>query len=146
MQLNKLIKTTTRSKKRVGRGTGSGKGKTSTRGTKGQKARGKVSLGFIGGTLPFYKKIPYRRGVGNTKRSLKMIPLSLSALNVFTDKAEVGLESLIEKKLVSPRKALKQGVKIVGDGEINVAITLKLSATSTAVAKIEKSGGKVVNV
>ena len=62
MQLHKLFKTTDKKAKRVGRGLGSGKGKTSGRGMKGQKSRENIPAGFIGGTLPLYKKLPYRRG------------------------------------------------------------------------------------
>ncbi len=73
MKLHQLSVVSHRSKKRVGRGLGSGKGKTGGRGTKGQKARGKIALGFIGGTLPLYKKLPYRRGLGNAKQTQKSV-------------------------------------------------------------------------
>lgn len=70
MKLNQLIKVKTKNKKRLGRGIGSGKGKTAGRGTKGQKARGKIPAGFVGAT-PLYKKLPLRRGKGNPKLSKK---------------------------------------------------------------------------
>ncbi len=146
MDLSHLIKITKTEKKRVGRGIGSGKGKTSGRGTKGQKARENVSLGFIGGTLPFYKKIPYRRGLGNPKRSPKMVPLAVNKLSVFPPKSEVTLESLIDHKLVNASKAGKYGVKIVGGGSIDVPLTIHLPITSAALKEVEKSGGRVVNV
>ena len=79
-----------RHKKRLGRGIGSGKGKTAGRGTKGQKARGKIPATFVG-SLPFYKKLPLRRGQGNPKLSDKLVPIKLSKLNVFKSKTVVDL-------------------------------------------------------
>lgn len=145
MELNKLTKITTRGAKRVGRGTGSGKGKTSGRGTKGQKARGKVRLGFIGGTLPLYKRLPYNRGFGNTVLGEKVVNVSLSQLAVFKAGSEVDLQSLVEQKIISERDA-RRGIKILGNGEINAALTVKLPVSAAAAAKIEKAGGKVLRV
>lgn len=144
MKLDQLTKITKRSQKRLGRGMGSGKGKTSGRGTKGQKARGKVALGFIGGTLPFYKKLPFRRGLGNAKQTIKMLPLSLSKLSIFPNDSVVDLQSLIDKKLISDKQAIKRGVKIVGDADIQVKLEVKVPTTAKAAQKIEKAGGKVV--
>lgn len=145
MNLHEVIAIKKSSKKRVGRGLGSGKGKTSGRGTKGQKARGKVSLGFIGGTLPLYRKLPFRRGLGNPKRSVKMILIPLSQLNVFKDGSVVDLESLIQAGITKKGDAQKYGVKVVGGGELEKKLTVKLSATSSAIAKIEQVGGQIVN-
>ncbi len=144
MKLHELSKVVERSKKRVGRGLGSGKGKTSGRGTKGQKARGKVAPGFIGGTLPMYKKFPYRRGLGNPKMSAKMVTLSLDKLSAFAAGTTIDLQSVIEKGLVSESNAKKYGVKIMSDGEITKALNIKLPVTASAAAKIEKAGGKVI--
>lgn len=141
MDLNKLV---ARSKKRVGRGIGSGKGKTSGKGMKGQKARGKVSVGFIGGTLPIYKKLPFRRGLGNPKRSPKLLPISLSSLNIFSKGETVNMQTLVERGLMSESKAKKIGAKIMGEGEIDKPLTVELPATKSAIEKIEKVGGKVV--
>ena len=69
MKLNELVKLKSRGKKRVGRGLGSKLGKTAGRGTKGQKARGKIPAGFTGAGLPTYKKLPLRRGLGNPSPS-----------------------------------------------------------------------------
>ncbi len=80
MKLNELTKVKEISKKRLGRGLGSGKGKTSGRGTKGQKARGKIPAGFIGG-LAFYKKLPLKKGQGNTKQSDNPKIIKLSCFN-----------------------------------------------------------------
>lgn len=143
MKLHQLEKVTLTSKKRMGRGLGSGKGKTGGRGTKGQKARGKVSLGFIGGTLPMYKKLPYRRGLGNPKRSAKPAVVQLSKLSVFAAGSEVGLESLIERKIVTEKEVRKSGVKIVGSGEVPKGLIVKLPTSASVAEKIEKTGGKV---
>lgn len=143
MKLDQLTKVTKRSAKRLGRGLGSGKGKTSGRGMKGQKARGNVPVGFIGGTLPLYKKLPYKRGLGNPKRSPKPVVVPVSKLLVFKSGAIVDIDSMMEKGLAS-KKALSCGAKIMGEGEINIALTVKLPATKAAVEKIEKAGGTVI--
>lgn len=145
MKLHTLTKVTTRSKKRIGRGLGSGKGKTGGRGTKGQKARGKVAAGFIGGTLPIYRKLPFRRGLGNPKRSSKALTITLSKLDIFAAGSTVDLQSLIDKGLILEKQAKKFGVKIVGDGKISHKITVTLPTTASAKAAIEKAGGKVVS-
>ena len=144
MKLHELNKVKTKSRKRVGRGLGSGKGKTGGRGSKGQKARGKIPVGFTG-SLPLYKKLPLRRGKGNPKISGKVQVISISALNVFKSKSVVGIEELIKEKIISSKDA-KKGVKILGNGEINTALTVKLPVTNSAQKKIESKGGKVNNV
>lgn len=144
MKLHKLTKVTAKSKKRLGRGLGSGKGKTGGRGTKGQKARGKVALGFIGGTLPLYKKLPFRRGLGNPKRSAKMITVPLSKLAAFKKDSVINLQSLVEKGIVKKRDVRNRDVKIVGGGEVILPLVVKLAVTSAAAEKITKVGGKVL--
>lgn len=144
MELHTLIQTKEKSKKRVGRGIGSGKGKTAGRGTKGQKARGKTALGFIGGTLPLYKKLPFRRGLGNPKRSVKMLPISLSKLNLFKTGETVNLQSLVDRGVIKGKDVKRKNIKITGDGDINVALTIMVPTTARAVEKIEKAGGKVI--
>lgn len=143
MELYQLPKITQRSKKRLGRGLGSGKGKTGGRGTKGQKARGKVAKGFIGGTLPMYKKLPYRRGFGNKKSNSNMLILSLSKLSIFEDNSEVGVQQLIEKGLLKEKKVKKYGVKITGVGDITKKLIINLPTTKGAALKIKKAGGKI---
>ncbi len=143
MQLNSLPKMLDKSKKRIGRGIGSGMGKTSGRGSKGQKARGKIPAGFTGGGLPLYKKLPFRRGLGNPKVSQKPSLIKLSALSVFKANSVVNTDSLIEKKLVSS-KASKKGVKILNSGEIKVALDVQVPVTESAKKQILKAGGKVV--
>lgn len=143
MKLHQLTKANLRSKKRVGRGLGSGKGKTGGRGTKGQKARGKVAPGFIGGTLPIYKRLPYLRGLGNPKQSPKPVPVPLSALASFKPGSKIDLQSLIDNKIVSERQANLVGVKIVGNGEIAKNLTIMVPITHSAAAKIKKAGGEI---
>lgn len=143
MKLHELPKITSRSKKRKGRGLGSGKGKTGGRGTKGKKARGKVALGFIGGTLPMYKKLPYLRGFGNAKQSAKPVLVPLSKLAGLKAGSIVDMQSLIDNKLVVEKKAVRFGVKIVGNGEVDKKLDVKVPITRAAAEKITKAGGTV---
>ncbi len=144
MNLNSLPKIKENSKKRLGQGHGSGKVKTSGRGTKGQKSRNKVPLYFEGGALPLIKRLPYRRGKGrNRKISQKPLVVNLKYLNKFSKNQVVDLETLIKNKIVKASDAEEFGVKILGDGEINQALVIKLPISKNAAKKIEKAGGKV---
>lgn len=145
MKLNSQIKITARKKKIVGRGLGSGKGKTAGRGTKGQKARGRIPVGFIGGSLPLYKRLPYNRGQRNRKSQSNALAINLAKLNVFKAGSEIDIESLIDHKIVSSREAKKRGVKIVGVGEIPSKLVVKLPMSSKAQKIIEASGGKILH-
>ena len=125
---------------RRGRGHGSGNGKTAGRGHKGQKSRsgsgGKV--GFEGGQMPLYRRLPKR---GFTNRNTKeIIAINVALLNVFEDGAVVDIAALKQKGLVSnPR----DGVKILGNGELKKKLTVQVSQYSkTAAEKIEAMGGK----
>lgn len=129
-------------KKRIGRGLGSGKGKTGGRGTKGQKARGKIKGTFSGSNLPLYKKLPLRKGWGNRVVSAKPKILKISDLGVFKSGAIVSVESLIEQKLLTD-KELKSGVKILDGGEIKTKLLVKIPVSKKVLEKIEKVGGKV---
>lgn len=140
MKMYHLLKTNARSKKRLGRGLGSGKGKTGGRGSKGQKARGKIPVGFVG-SLALYKKLPLRRGLGNPNISSKLKPISLSVLNKFSPKSIVDLDELLKLKIIKP-KDLKAGVKILG-GKIEKALIVKLPTSSLAKKAIEEKGGKI---
>lgn len=144
MKPNQLLKTNIRSKKRLGRGLGSGKGKTSGRGSKGQKARGTMPVGFTG-ALPLYKKLPLKRGLGNTKISIKPKILNLSQLNIFPAKSVVNLDELLKIKLINKDES-KQGVKILGTGNLEKVLIVKLPVSKSALLKIEKKGGKVESV
>lgn len=143
MNLSLLVKQQARSKKRVGRGIGSGKGKTSTRGTKGQKARGTVPQSFIGGSLPLYKKLPFRRGWGNAKSGAHLIPLSLEKLISFKDNTEVDLTALISNGLITKNDGRK-GIKLVGSADLKSKLSVKLPVTRSARVSIEKAGGTVI--
>ncbi|MCL4367366.1 50S ribosomal protein L15 [Patescibacteria group bacterium] len=135
----------TRSKKRIGRGLGSGKGKTGGRGMKGQKARGKSPFGFIGGTLPIYKRLPYRRGVGNPKRTVKPSLIQLSQLASLQANTTVDLNSLLESKIITQQVVVKGGVKIVSGGQISIPLVIKIPISAMAAQAVIKAGGKVDN-
>jgi large subunit ribosomal protein L15 len=130
--------------KRVGRGQASGKGKTAGRGTKGQKARGRVRLGFEGGQLRLIKRLPFRRGVGN-KSSAPALGVNIERLTVFKKNATVNIDSLIAVGLISPGEAKKRKIKILGHGDLIVALKVELPATKSATKKIIAAGGQVTN-
>lgn len=123
---------------RKGRGHGSGNGKTAGYGHKGQKARsGAPRPGFEGGQMPLYRRIP-KRGFTN-RNTLEIVGINLSALERFEDGAEVSVETLIETGIV---KNPKDGVKILGNGELTKKLNVKANAFSEgAKAKIEALGG-----
>ena len=124
---------------RRGRGHGSGNGKTAGKGHKGQKARsGAPRPGFEGGQMPLYRRIP-KRGFTN-RNSKTIIGINVSALEVFDNDAVVSVETLIEQGIV---KNPRDGVKILGNGELTKKLTVQANAFSAgAVAKIEALGGK----
>jgi large subunit ribosomal protein L15 len=144
MNLSHLDKIKTKKKKRVGQGHGSGRGKTAGRGTKGQKARNTVSIYFEGGALPLTKRLPFLRGKGRNK-SLHEKPfiVNVSALNVFSSGTVVTVEELAKQRLVILEYVKQNGVKVLGDGELQVALTVKLPASKGAAEKIKKAGGTV---
>jgi large subunit ribosomal protein L15 len=125
---------------RRGRGHGSGNGKTAGFGNKGQRARsGQTRPGFEGGQMPLYRRLPKR---GFTCRNSKdIVGINISELNRFEDGAEVTTASLVEAGIVSnPR----DGVKILGNGELTRKLTVKVTAVSAgAKEKIEAAGGTV---
>lgn len=142
--LNALNKTTQMKKKRLGQGHGSGRVKTSGRGTKGQNARSSRSLSFEGGALPLIKRLPFRRGKGRN-RAFKLRPLiiNVKALAHLKKDTVVDLEGLIKNHIVLEKDAKMYGVKILGDGDLDVSLTVKLPVSKGARKKIEKAGGKV---
>jgi len=147
MNLNNLSKTTKRSKKRLGRGYGSGKGgHTVGRGIKGDKARGKIKLTFMGTKMrkSLFHRLPLQRGKSKLK-SLKPKPLvvNLKYLNLFEKDKTVNLTSLVKKGIVKEKDAKKFGVKILGDGELKVPLKVALPCSKGAIKKIKKAGGKV---
>ena len=129
---------------RKGRGAGSGNGKTAGKGHKGQNARsgGGVRVGFEGGQLPLYRKLP-KRGFKN-RFAVNYAVVNVAALNRFEDGTVVDAEVLKAAKLV--RKEL-DGVKILGNGELTKKLTVKATVFSaTAKEKIEAAGGKTEEV
>ncbi|MBI3980557.1 50S ribosomal protein L15 [Candidatus Microgenomates bacterium] len=143
MDLHSLTKTVQKRKKRIGRGHGSGKVKTGGRGTKGQKARGRIRSIFEGGQLPLSKRLPFKRGKNRNKPlGEKPLVINIKDLSVFTKDAVVDQQSLLSKKLVDER-VKERGVKILGDGNLSIALVVKVICSKPARDKIVKAGGKV---
>ena len=130
-----------RNRKRVGRGTSSGYGNTAGRGQKGQLARtgGKTRLGFEGGQMPLFRRMP-KRGFNNVNRKEYAI-INLADLNKFEDGSEVTIDALKSAGLV--KKEL-DGVKLLANGEVKVKLTVKVNKVSEAAKKaVEAAGGTV---
>lgn len=126
-------------RKRVGRGTSSGTGKTSGRGQKGQKARSKVRLGFEGGQMPLFRRMP-KRGFKNINRKEYAV-VNLNDLNRFEDGTEITPVILIEAGVI--KKELS-GVKLLANGELNKKLNIKVSKYSEAAkAAVEAAGGSI---
>ncbi|WP_455478240.1 50S ribosomal protein L15 [Bartonella sp. B10] len=149
MKLNELRNRegATRNPKRIGRGIGSGTGKTGGRGVKGQKSRSGVSLnGFEGGQMPIYRRLP-KRGFRNffaknyNEVSLGRIQLAVDAGKLSIDKP-VDVVVLKESGVIH---RLKDGVRLLSDGELKAKITFNVSGSSKAARiKVEKVGGQVI--
>lgn len=130
----------TKKRKRVGRGEGSGHGKTSGKGHKGQKARtgGSTKLGYEGGQTPLHRSLP-KRGFTNKFKKIYDI-VNIERLSVFNKGDVVDAETLTAKGIV---KNIKDGIKILGDGEMKIPLTVKADKfTAAALKKIEAAGGK----
>lgn len=128
-------------RKRVGRGIGSGHGKTATRGTKGQKARDTIPPRFEGGQTPIHRRLPVRIGFRNVNRIEYAIVNVKTLAERFQANDTVTPEILKERRIV---RKLKDGVKVLGVGEINFPLTVHAHAISeSARAKIEAAGGTV---
>ena len=125
---------------RRGRGHGSGNGKTAGKGHKEQKARsGAPRPGFEGGQMPLFRRIP-KRGF-KCRNHKEIVALNVDVLNRFEDGAEVTIEALVEAGIV---KNPRDGVKILGNGELTKKLTVSVDAASkTAIEKIEAAGGKI---
>ena len=149
MKLNELAPNpgSRQARKRVGRGIGSGTGKTAGRGHKGQKARaGSATRAFEGGQMPIYRRLP-KRGFKNPFRKV-YVPLNLDRLQAAVDAGRldpaqpVNLQALRAAGLVSKRR---DGIRLLARGELNAALTIEVdSASRTAIAAVEKAGGKLV--
>ena len=124
---------------RRGRGHGSGNGKTAGKGHKGQKARsGAPRIGFEGGQMPLYRRLP-KRGFKN-RNSKEIVAVNISVLENFDNDAVVSVDTLIERGIV---KNPRDGVKILGNGELTKKLTVQANAFSaSAKEKIEALGGK----
>ena len=125
---------------RVGRGHGSGNGKTAGRGQKGQKSRsgGRTRIGFEGGQMPLYRRLP-KKGF-KCRNSKQIIAINVSELDRFEADSVVTIETLAQAGLV---KNSYDGVKILGNGELNKKLTVQVNAFSKSAAeKIEAAGGK----
>ncbi|GEL13253.1 ribosomal protein L15 [Lapidilactobacillus concavus DSM 17758] len=130
-----------RNRKRVGRGTSSGQGKTAGRGQKGQLARsgGKTRLGFEGGQMPLFRRMP-KRGFKNVNRKEYAV-VNLNDLNRFEDGAEVTTEALLNAGII--KKEL-DGVKLLANGELTVKVNVKVAKYSAAAKEaVEAAGGSV---
>ena len=129
-----------REAKRIGRGHGSGQGKTAGKGHKGQKARAGrgLQIGFEGGQMPLPRRIP-KRGFNNIFATPYTI-INLAVLNRFEEGAVVDAEALLNAGIINKAP---YGVKVLGNGKIEKALTVKVAAFSeSAKAKIEAAGGK----
>ena len=143
MKLNSIYPSdgATKTRKRVGRGTGSGLGKTSGRGENGQKSRSGYSrkAGFEGGQLPLYRRLP-KRGFSNALFKKEYAVINLSDLNKFEDGATVTPEILKEMGIL---KNQLSGVKVLGNGKLEKKLNVKAHRfSSVAKEQIEKLGGK----
>ena len=126
--------------KRVGRGVGSGHGKTSCKGHKGQKARsgGTTGLGFEGGQMPLQRRLP-KRGFKNRSK-IEYAVINLDKINSLKGMDVVTPEDLMQKRII---RDIKDGLKVLGDGKIERAVTVKATAFSaSAIEKISAAGGK----
>lgn len=148
MKLNELSpkEGSTKKRMRVGRGIGSSKGKTSGRGVKGQKARTGVAVkGFEGGQMPLYRRLPK---VGFTNIFAKNYEtVSLGKIQTAIDNGKLDIKGLVDEDALVKAKVIRRkrdGVRLLGTGELKSKISLKLSgATASAKAAVEKAGGKI---
>ena len=148
MKLNELrdVDGATKARKRLGRGIGSGSGKTAGRGVKGQKSRSGVAInGFEGGQMPIYRRLP-KRGFNNIFAkdfnvvSLGRVQTAIDA-GKLDGKQAVTVEAL---KAAGVLRRVKDGVRLVADGELTGKVTFEIAgASKAAVEKVEKAGGSV---
>ncbi|MDF2686444.1 MAG: ribosomal protein [Clostridia bacterium] len=143
MNLNDLSPAigSTKVAKRKGRGLGTGNGKTAGKGHKGQKARsgGGVRPGFEGGQMPLQRRLP-KRGFNNSVFAKTYQIVNIGALNDFEENSTITPEDLFKKGLIDN---INTAVKVLGDGDLDIKITVKASKFSkSAMTKIEAAGGK----
>jgi large subunit ribosomal protein L15 len=144
MELHTLIKTKSRSKKRLGQGHGSGKVKTGGKGTKGQKSRGSITfrLGVAG--VSFAKRLPLYRGkYRNKSHAKKACAINIKFLAALPKNTVVDVASLVKYHIISASEAKGIRVKILGNGDVSVPLTVKVPISKSAAKKIEKVGGTI---
>ncbi|MBY5756870.1 50S ribosomal protein L15 [Rhizobium leguminosarum] len=148
MKLNEIKDNegSTHSRKRLGRGIGSGSGKTGGRGVKGQKSRSGVAInGFEGGQMPIYRRLP-KRGFNNIFAS-DFVVVSLARIQTAIDAGKLDAKTTVDAaalKAAGVIRRVKDGVRVLADGEIKAKITIVVAgASKPAVEKIEKAGGTV---
>jgi len=149
MKLYNLPKSTTKDKKRIGRGYGSGKGgHTVGRGQKGQKTRSKVGLFFEGTKFrkSLIRRLPLLRGKGKLKPGKKPVIVNVKYLNLLPADSLVDIKALIKSNIIKEKEAKEFGVKILGEGKLGKALKVALLCSKGAREKIKKAGGKIVKL
>ena len=141
INLHSLAKVDRRKSKRIGRGPGSGKGKTTGKGTKGQNARGKLPIThahYEGGQRPLFKRLPYKRGKGNSKVSKKPIVINLKDIAKLPQGSTVDIDLLVKMKLVSAKEVVERGIKILGLGSAPNSLKINLPTSKKIAEKLNK--------
>ena len=133
-------------RKRVGRGIGSGKGKTGGRGVKGQKSRSGVAInGFEGGQMPIYQRLPKRGFTNVFAKNFNIV--SIGRIQTAIDSGKLDASGTIDVaalKAAGIVKRLKDGVRVLSDGELKAKVSLEVAgASKSAIEKVEKAGGSV---
>lgn len=149
MKLNELRDNpgSTPSRTRVGRGIGSGKGKTGGRGVKGQKSRSGVAIkGFEGGQMPLHRRLPKRGFTNIFAKDFNVVSVGRVQQAIEAGKLDAKAAVTVETlKAAGVVKRVRDGVRLVSDGELKTAVTFEIAgASKAAVAAVEKAGGKVV--
>lgn len=149
MELHTLPKLNKKPKKRIGRGYGSGRGgHTSTRGSKGQNSRTKVALFFEGTKFKksLIKRLPLVRGKGKFNKAVNdQVVVNIKYLNVFKKGDKVDFAALVAKGILPKNLPPATRIKILGDGELGIPLTVSLLCSKGAEQKIKKAGGETVN-
>lgn len=142
-----MPKTTTRSKKRLGRGYGSGKGgHTSSRGQKGQKSRSSVPLWFTGTSWVWFKRLPMLRGKDKFKPVGKeTLVIKSDQLNQFRAGETVNLDSLVKKSIITEKESKRYNIKVLAAGKLEKKIKLDLPASKELVKQLKKIGGEYLS-
>lgn len=133
-------------RKRIGRGIGSGTGKTGGRGVKGQKSRSGVAInGFEGGQMPIYRRLP-KRGFNNLFRN-DYVVVSLGRIQAAVDAKKLDASKTVDAEALKAAgviRRVKDGVRVLSDGELKAKLTLEVAgASKAAIEKVEKAGGSV---